>query len=74
MKCPECIETDQQSNVYPGSTTVTLMGYQTYYDEDGVYHHHDPNRHTTGYSCSNGHQWQKSVAPQCPAGDYPEES
>lgn len=47
---------------------VTAMGVNTYHDEDGVSHRHDPNIHTTEYRCSNGHSWsaKKRKAP-CPA-------
>lgn len=47
----------------------TLMGVPRYYDEDGVYHVHDRNKHTTSYQCSNGHAWAISVINGCPAPD-----
>jgi hypothetical protein len=34
MKCPKCVEEGEKSQVYPGLTSVTCMGYQPYYDED----------------------------------------
>ena len=33
------------------------MGWQPYYDDDGVYVNNDPNIHTAHYSCSNDHRW-----------------
>jgi hypothetical protein len=35
MKCPKCVEEGEKSQVYPGLTSVTCMGYQPYYDEAG---------------------------------------
>lgn len=67
MKCPECAGQGVKSKVYPGMSTVTAMYYPPFYDEDGVYHHHDSNRTTTRYSCSEGHEWRKiSDTPRCP--------
>ena len=36
-------------------TSGTLMYSAPYYDENGVYHHEDPNVYTTEYECSLGH-------------------
>lgn len=69
MKCQECVDAGQKSRVTPGMSTVTAMYCAPYYDEEGVYHHHDMNSHTTQYTCSNGHQWIKSWYPACPAPD-----
>ena len=74
MKCPECEASDKRSTVVVGPTVTTLMAGYEYYDEDGKYHSHDPNTHTTQYCCSNGHRWaedRKSLCPACvePPGD-----
>lgn len=66
VKCPECAAQDQRSRIYPGCTVVTAMCTDYYYDEDGVFHHHDPNVRSTDYTCSNGHRWFDSVIPECP--------
>jgi len=66
MKCPGCQLSGDTSKVYINGTTKTLMGWRPYYDEDGNYHSHDPNRATTGYSCSNGHEWSITSTPSCP--------
>ncbi len=66
MKCPECVKQDKKSQVYPGISTTTCMGWQTYYDEDGMFHSHDPNWTTTGYACSEGHEWTESKQHPCP--------
>lgn len=67
MKCPVCEKSGQKSKVFPHGGTSTLMYYQPYYDEDGIYHHHDMNNHTQYYSCSNGHRWMVYSKKQCPA-------
>lgn len=61
MKCPECAANGQTSKVYVGHSTATLMASVPFYDEDGNYHHNDPNIYTTRYSCSNGHKFSKSI-------------
>lgn len=47
---------------------MTLMCANPYYDENGKYHHNDPNTTTTYYNCSNGHQWTESTKQK---GDAP---
>jgi hypothetical protein len=66
MKCATCVEQGKRSVVYPGLTAVTDMGWTPYYDEDGQYHNHNPNWHTTGFRCSEGHNWQRSSLKPCP--------
>jgi hypothetical protein len=39
------------------------MAGDTYYDEDGRYHNHDPN--ITTFSCSRGHSWGESRQHEC---------
>lgn len=64
MKCPECEKEGQRSTVFSGGGTVTLMSYTPFWDEDGVYHVHDPNTHGTNLSCSRGHKWSlRRLAP-----------
>jgi len=57
MKCPECEKLGLRSKVFVGQATRTLMGYTSYYDEDGKFHNNNPNKTTTSYTCSNGHAW-----------------
>lgn len=66
MKCPFCQEEGKKSIVTPHGGTSTLLGFSTYYDEDGNYHSHDPNKLTKDYSCSNGHKWFETFKPECP--------
>lgn len=71
MKCPTCVESGQRSTVHEGAVTTTLMGFSPFYDEDGAYHSHNPNRSSVSMECSNGHRWGRSWKAACPAGDYP---
>lgn len=59
MICPECQKQGLKSKVYPGVSTVTLMGISEYYDEEGRYHRDDPNIRTSSFSCSKGHRWSE---------------
>jgi hypothetical protein len=65
MKCPFCVEAGQISKVVPGIKMTTSMMGRSYYDEEGEYHSHDPNWHTTSYRCSNGHAWSSKYKLGC---------
>ena len=65
--CPFCIEAGTKSRLYGGTTVVTCMYSPPYHDEEGHYHSHDPNHHTTSYHCSNGHRFSVSLTLGCPA-------
>ena len=65
MKCPVCQELGLKSKVYPGTSTQTLLYCQPFYDEGGLFHHHDYNTTTTTYSCSNGHYWVVKSGSSC---------
>lgn len=68
MKCSVCEGLGLKSQVYPPSAWFsTAMFSQDFYDEDGVRHHHDPNRMGGPLRCSNGHQGHQSLAHLCPA-------
>lgn len=69
VKCPECVRTGQLSKLYmPNGYTSTLMGgTQTYFDEDGVRHHHEVNTSRGQGSCSNGHILDFIASTKCPA-------
>jgi len=72
MKCPACVSEGLKSIVHPGPSSTTLMGFPTYYDEDGVFHSHNGNDITTDYTCSNGHQWTEHTTTPCPNCDWSE--
>ena len=61
MKCPFCEKEGKVSRVYVGASESTLLAWTPYYDEEGNYHSNNPNRITTRYSCSNGHEWSEST-------------
>jgi hypothetical protein len=71
MKCEKCIQEQKESRVFvPSGGFSTCMGWQDYYDEKGRFHSHDPNTHTSEWSCSNGHIWIVSKKALCPNCDY----
>lgn len=74
MKCPQCVKEGLRSIVRSHGGTVTCMGWSPYYDEDGTFHSHDPNRHANAFSCGNGHQFTQTSYLHCPACDYGKDS
>lgn len=66
LKCPECVESDQRSKVYSRGVFSTATGWSPFYDEDGAYHQHNPNKTTAVYSCSNGHEFSRVAPHPCP--------
>ena len=70
MRCPECQKDEKKSKVYPQGMFSTLMNCEPYYDEEGVYHYHDINRHTRSYVCSEGHRWSSVLNNICPGCDW----
>ncbi len=67
MICKQCKAEGKKSFVYSGGTFSTAMPNQAYYDEEGNYHFHDMNAHTTNYSCSNSHEWEVTAENKCPS-------
>ncbi len=66
MRCPTCVEQDLKSKVYSEGATKTLLGGGgTFWDENGAKHHHDPNRVTSYYRCSNNHRWSSCAHEMC---------
>lgn len=55
--CPECKKAKQKSTVVCLGGTSTLMATQSYYDEEGNFHYHNPNITTMQYECSRGHRF-----------------
>lgn len=66
MICPECKIAGKKSQIFVGNTTSTLGHCPPFYDEKGVYHHHDNNRHKKQLSCTNGHRWEQLDENKCP--------
>ncbi len=74
MKCPFCFDLELTSRVTSEDfAPETEVGYLPYYDDEDVYHSHDPNRRGTRNFCTQGHVWYVTDIPKCPAGDYPVE-
>ena len=68
MKCQKCVNAGLKSIVYAhNALQLTLMAFQPFYNEDGIYHCHDPNTHSESWSCSNGHGWFRKWQNACPA-------
>ncbi len=57
MICEKCKDRGPESQARQGMSYTTAMCSDTYYDEKGKRHYHDPNKSTTEYRCSNGHTW-----------------
>jgi hypothetical protein len=67
VKCPECVKQGLTSRVYDNGSLCTLMGGgETFYDEAGERHRHDPNRVTNGWYCSNQHYFSQVTGFSCP--------
>ena len=72
MKCPVCVRDGERSRVQndgAGSTTTMSMSDESYYDEDGAYHRHNPNISLYRYKCSNGHKFTWKYRSGCNVGD-----
>ena len=65
--CKVCSEQGLTSRLNIGCGTSTCMGNDEYYDEAGVYHYHDYNRHSMVYRCSNGHSYSVIAGTKCKA-------
>lgn len=64
MKCKHCELEGKQSNVFDMGSSTTLLSYTPFYDAEGQYHNHNPNRITHGYMCSNQHRrTEQSIEP-----------
>lgn len=57
MICPICKKEGKKSTVQTGGIMSTLVGYTSWYDENGSLHHHDDNSRTTVGFCSNNHKF-----------------
>lgn len=59
MRCPACQKDEVTHTVTESGGFSTLLAPSPgYWDANDSYvHPHDPNTHTTNYTCSNGHTW-----------------
>lgn len=75
MQCLKCKEEGKESRVFvPTGSFSTEMAWQPFFDSEGHYHGHDPNTHTSEWSCSNGHLWIVSKLAECRNCDYGKDS
>ncbi len=73
--CPKCKEENKKSFVTSdGVGGTTLLGWSDYFDEEGLYHSHNPNSNTSFYTCSNGHKFAVSCLDECLNCDYVKDS
>lgn len=77
MICPTCIKSAQRSTVRvvlvngnpPGTASVKRkLPTDSYWDEVGVEHAHNPNIDVTIYTCSLGHRFEERSCWECPCG------
>jgi hypothetical protein len=57
--CPFCRDQGLKSSVYMEGCQTTLLATYAYWDENGTYHYHNPNKTSCQYRCSNGHEWSE---------------
>lgn len=66
--CPACKEAGKESFSAPGNQTTTLMPMREhFFDQHGFLHHHDPNRISTLWICSERHRYVEVSFNLCPA-------
>jgi len=62
--CPKC-DADLVNGTCVSMRTQ-MAGPTPGYDENGVYHSHDPNWSTSTYECENGHTVKRKTRKSCP--------
>lgn len=73
MKCPECERLGLRSRVYDSGSVWWMAedhirhNWNPYWDEDDVYHVHNPNIKNKSYECSNSHKFNTKFSDPCPA-------
>jgi len=65
LTCPVCVKQNKKSKVYSYGVRKTLMGYRTYHDEEGVYHDHNPNKHSELLICTEKHEFERKYYKPC---------
>ena len=64
MICAECQKAGERS-VVRFRAVQTALPVDSYFDEDGKLHNHNPNSMTTFFTCSRGHTWNTVQAASC---------
>jgi hypothetical protein len=69
--CPACKLIGSKSQLIEIFSGYSSLGQSnSYYDEDGKYHYHNPNGSITVYRCSNGHESKYFKHNSCGICDY----
>lgn len=68
MICQRCKDEGKKSKVYSLGVSRTLMSFSPYWDENDVFHSHDPNSVREGFKCSNGHVLDRRIRNTCQCG------
>jgi hypothetical protein len=67
MICEKCKEQGKTSTIFITGSLQRPFPHQAHYNEEGVYHDHDPNKYPQGFECSNNHIWVTENPLPCPA-------
>jgi len=67
MICQECRDNGQKSVVRAHKSGVEWPNSygDSFYDEEGHPHDHNPNTYVFGHICSNGHVWSTEMRMEC---------
>ena len=65
MKCKHCEAEGETSELTLHTSHTTLMCSLSYYDEEGRFHHHDPNTKSDRVTCSRGHSYEHRATDAC---------
>lgn len=68
--CPVCKREGRKSKVYDKGCSITMLGSESYCDEEGEFHKHNPNKIRTMYRCDNGHVFEVTFGFKCPSCDF----
>ena len=65
MICKLCQAEGRTSRIDVRGGPTTAMTSSYFYDEEGRYHAHDPNKQTIVFACTNGHTWVDATEDKC---------
>jgi hypothetical protein len=58
VTCDHCAGSGLKSQVR-FTRQASMVAIDTFYDEEGHLHVHNPNTFTTRFLCANGHHWEE---------------
>ncbi len=64
VECP--VEGCEATQFIDHGGGTTLLGWQPHFDDEGVYHSHNPNMRTLKLECQNKHWFRVSGKNPCP--------